>query len=111
MAGFVIDILIAFLFKSLVRAFQYVGSSSWHRSQAKILRSTLLHPTFGCSSASVRYQILDSGVKDSDEIPFLMSWHAKDCVEDFHSGGRITVRVDPEHPDRTYLFEWDQPGN
>jgi hypothetical protein len=111
MAGFVIDIFIAWLFKSLIRGFQYVQSSNWHRKEAKVLESTLLKPAIGCSSAKVRYKILESGVVASDEIPFYMHWHAVECVEDFFPGGKITVRVDPRSPDRSYLFEWDQTGS
>jgi hypothetical protein len=83
MAGLVLDIILAFLFKGTVRMFLFFSTSGWERTTAVVTSRTVLDPDWGCSSVKVHYEFAANGssVEAWDEIPFYMSWHAKTYAE------------------------------
>jgi hypothetical protein len=109
MGGLVIDIVLAFLFKSVVRAFRFVKSLRWKRSTATVVDSTVLDPYMGCPSVKVHYQdSSDSSQQGTDEVPFYLRGSAKRYAQDFSLGMEVIVRVNPNNPGEMLFFPHDQ---
>jgi hypothetical protein len=109
MGGLVIDIVLAFLFKSFVRALRYVKSIRWKRSTATLVDSTVLDPYMGCPSVKVRYQVSNDGSqKGSDEVPFYLRGSAIKYAERFSGDLGVIVRVNPSNPRDMFFFPYDQ---
>jgi hypothetical protein len=110
LGGLVLDIVVAYLYKSLARLFEYIESSRWKRATASIVESSVLDPAFGCSSAKIRYQLdteQESWVNE-EEIPFLARRDAERFARKFCLGRRVTVRVHPEIGTHTRFYGFDQ---
>jgi|SRR6266851_6057190 len=109
MGGLVIDIVLAFLFKSFVRAFHFVKSLRWKRSTATVMDSTVLDPYMGCPSVKVHYQVSsDSSQQGSDEVPFYLRGSAKRYAQSFSHNLVVTVRVNPNNSREMFFFPYDQ---
>jgi hypothetical protein len=72
----------------------------------------VLDPLFGCPSVKLFYKFDFEGhsTKGSDVIPFSDVLRAKAYAERFPHNLPRTVRVNPENPQETRFFEWDQKG-
>jgi len=83
MGGFVIDIVLVFLFKSTVRLLHLLKSSKWERSTALVMDRAVLEPAMGCPSVKVHYKVFpnDRSTEGWDEIPFLFDWSAKHTLK------------------------------
>lgn len=110
MGGFVIDIVLAFLFKSSIRAFHFVKTLRWGRSTGTVLGSTVLDPYMGCPSVKVHYQVVssESPQEGSDEVPFYLRASAKRYAESVSRNLAVIVRVNPEKPREMLFFAYDQ---
>jgi hypothetical protein len=110
MAGFVIDIVLVFLFKSLVRAFQFIESLRWDHRTASVLNCLVLDPLMGCPSVRVHYKIASNGCSQEgcNEIPFCFRSSAKQHAQRFPSNLQVTVRVNPNNPEEMQFFDFDQ---
>jgi hypothetical protein len=109
MGGLVMDIVLAFLFKSLVRAFQYVKSLRWTRSTATVVDSRVLDPYMGCPSVKVHYQVsTNSSQQGLDEVPFYLHSSAKRYAQGFSGNLAVIVRVNPSNPSEMFFFPNDQ---
>jgi hypothetical protein len=110
MGGFVLDIFLMFLVKSLIPVFWFIRSSSWERRSASVDHSAELYPGWGCPSVKVYYQTPSNGssLQESNEIPFCFYFSAKAYARAFSVGQQITVRVDPNQLLRTLFFQTDQ---
>ncbi len=109
MGGLVIDIVLAFLFKSSVRAFHFVKSLRWKRSTATVVDSTVLDPYMGCPSVEIHYQVSsDSSQRASDEVPFYLRGSAKRYAQSFSGDLAVIVRVNPRNPRDMFFFPYDQ---
>jgi hypothetical protein len=110
MAGLVLDVVLAYLFKSARRMLLFFESSKWERTTAVVTRRTVLSPGWGCSSVKVFYEFAVDGVSRGawDEIPFYMDWHARTYAESMTPGLKPIIRVNPKDPRETRFFEQDQ---
>jgi hypothetical protein len=106
--GFVIDIVVAYLYKSLVRLFEYVESARWKKTSALIVESSVLDPDIGCPSVRIRYRQIDAEPVAEEEVPFFWRPDARRFSEKFPPGRQVTVRVHPEHPTITRFFGMGQ---
>jgi hypothetical protein len=73
MGGLILDVFVAYLYKSFIRVFEYVESSRWKRATASIVESSVLDPGIGGPLVKIRYQVdaeQNSWVTE-EEIPFL----------------------------------------
>ena len=109
MGGLVIDIVLAFLFKSFVRAFHFVKSLRWQRSPASVLKSTVLDPFLGCPSVRVHYQVVstENSQQGWDEVPFCFRGSARRYAQSFSRNEVVTVRVNPDNSREMYFFPDD----
>jgi len=112
MGGLVIDIVVAYLFKSAVRVFHFFRSYNWRRTKASFTDWTVENPDLGCSSVEVHYRFAskEGSATGSDEIPFYMRWHAKTYAESLSRDLRPVIRVNPRNAHETQFFELDQRG-
>jgi hypothetical protein len=112
MGGLVIDIVLAFFFKSLVRSFHFLKSLRWRRSTATVVDSTVLDPYMGCPSVKVHYQISsDSSQQEVDEVPFYLCRSAKRYAQGFLGHPTVIVRVNPDDSREMFFFPYDQPDS
>lgn len=110
MGGLVIDIVLAFLFKSLVRSFHFLKSLRWRRSTATVVDSTVLDPYIGCPSVKVHYQVSsDSSLQGADQVPFYLRGSAKRYAQSFSRNLEVIVRVNPTNSGEMLFFPYDQP--
>jgi hypothetical protein len=112
MGGLVIDIVLAFLFKSTIRAFHFFKSSKWERATALVMDRAVLDPIIGCSSVKLHYKLVsgDHSTEGWDDIPFCMRGSARAYAERLSEHSSVTVRVNPKNPQETRFFEQDQGG-
>jgi hypothetical protein len=105
MGGFVLDIAVMFIFKSLVRAMRFLRSLRWERTKATVVDLTVLDPDMGCPSVKIRYQVLSNGVSHQgvDELPFFLRRSAKSYARDFPHNQTVVVRINSGNP-REMLF-------
>ncbi|MFZ1975560.1 MAG: hypothetical protein WAU89_22135 [Candidatus Acidiferrales bacterium] len=110
MGGLVIDIVLAFLFKSSVRAFRFVKSLRWKRSTAVVVDSTLLDLYMGCPSVKVHYQVVsnESRQQGSDELPFYLRASAKRYAQSLSGNLAVIVRTNPSNQREMLFFPYDQ---
>ena len=110
MAGFVIDIVLMYLFKSAKRVFQYFRSFRWERAEASFTDWAVVNPDWGCSSVRLHYEFVANERRFNgwDEIPFYMRWHSKTYAQSLLRDLHPIVRVNPENPNETRFFELDQ---
>ncbi|SRR5216683_2760875 len=110
MGGFVLDIVIAFLFKSLVRAFRFIKSMRWDRKTASVTDCIVLDPFMGCPSVKVHYEVVsnDRSKEGRNEIPFFFDYSAKQYAQRFSNNPPVTVRVNPNNPEEMQFFDFDR---
>lgn len=110
MGGFVLDIVLMFIFKSVVRAIRFLKSLRWNRSAATVLDLTVIDPDMGCPSVRVHYQIVSSGgsQQGADEMPFFLRGSAKSYVRNFSKNQPAVVRVNPGNPNEMLFAPSDQ---
>jgi hypothetical protein len=108
MGGLVIDIYVAFIVKSLIRAFWLIRSSRWPRMQATVVRA--IRESDWCPILTLSYDFVGTSGSDGDstEIPFLFSQTADQCAKQFLPGRRVTIRADSEGQRRTILSLHDE---
>jgi hypothetical protein len=109
-AGFVLDIVVAYLHKSFIRVFQYIESARWKRVTASIVESSVLDPPIGCPSVRIRYQVdaeHNPWVTEA-EIPFLGRGDAERFARKFSSSRKVSVRVHPDFSTETRFYAFGQ---
>jgi hypothetical protein len=108
----VIDAYFAYFFKTAIRMFRFFESLRWERSRAFLTDWTVMNPVLGCPSVRLHYSFGPSepSAAGSEEVPFLMYWHAKTYAESLSCGLRPMIRVNPTNPQETRFFELDQKG-
>src|ERR1700722_18748029 len=109
MAGLVIDIVLAYMFRSLVRTFHFVKSFRWSRVDGITSESTVLDPYLGCPSVKIRYRIsTDASQQWWDEVPFYLIGSARIYAKKLRPNMGVTIRVNPNNPRKTFYFPYDQ---
>lgn len=112
MGGLFIDVVIAFLIKSVLRVRRTWGSSRWQRVKGRIDSSSLEGGwVLNCPTTEVAYTYEFAGQTYSaiDCKPFLIESSAKVELEPFRPGEHAVVRVNPVEPQRSILNWHDQP--
>ena len=107
MGGLVLDIYVAFLWKSITRGIQFIGSLQWTRTLASVSEVIVQDPFIGCPSVRVYYR-LDANhryLEGQDDVPFSFRWSAKDYAHTLPRAAKVTVRVRKE---KTLFFKLDQ---
>ena len=107
MGGLVLDIYVVFLWKSITRGIQFIGSLRWKRTVASVSDVTVQDPFMGCPSVRVYYR-LNSNLPypdGQDEVPFCFRLSAKDYAHHLPRATKVTVRVKKE---KTLFFKLDQ---
>jgi len=97
-AGLVLDIVVAYLYKSSIRLFEYIESARWKRATASIVESSVFDPDIGCTLVKIRYQVdaEENPWVTEEEIPFLSRGDAKRFARKFPPGRKVIVRVHPD---------------
>lgn len=111
MGGLILDVIIAYLIKSVLRLRHAWASSKWQRVQAKVDSAWLGGGwVWDCPTAYVAYTYDFAGQKYSatDSKPFIISASATRRVESFKRGEMPVVRVNQMQPDRSVLVQRDQ---
>jgi hypothetical protein len=106
MGGLVLDIVVAYLYKSCVRIFEYVESARWKRTTASIVESSVVDPGIGCTVVKIRYQVdaEDKTWVEEEEIPFLSRRDARRFAVTFAPNRKVTVRVHPDSSTITRFY-------
>jgi hypothetical protein len=111
LGGLIIDVLIAFGVKLLLRIKRGWGSGNWELVKAKIKRSSVGGGwVWNCPTTEIVYTYKFNGETYSivDTKPFLLDESAKAYVEHFRTGDTRLVRVKAEEPERSILRKSDQ---
>jgi hypothetical protein len=108
MGGLVLDILVEFIVRVIIRFFRARGAESWPVIQAEVT-SKGYRGGFGCDVADINYQYRLDGelYTGADANPFLSRRSAKDYLEGFQPGTRLPVRVKPGRPGVAVLRQMD----
>jgi hypothetical protein len=108
--GLVIDVFVAYLYKSSIHIFEFVESIRWNRATASIVESSVRDPGIGCPSVIIRYQIDEEPNPQvtEQEIPFLSTWDANPFAKKFSANRRVLIRIHPESSTRRHFYAFDQ---
>jgi hypothetical protein len=112
--GLIIDVLIAYLIKLILRLCRGWGSNSWKLVKAKIDSSSAEGGwVWNCPTAEIAYTYDFDGhtYSGSDAKPFLSDTLAKEYVDRFKAGETVVVRVNPARPERSVLRQADQTNS
>ncbi|HKW24326.1 MAG TPA: hypothetical protein VJN48_01000 [Terriglobales bacterium] len=101
MGGFVVDIFVFYLIRTLHRAWTKRGTSTWELKQAKVVSISTSPPAYGCPVAEVvySYTLVDRTFRGSDDIPFVWRGSADEYVRKHLPESVLDVRVNPEEPE------------
>jgi hypothetical protein len=109
--GLIIDVLIAYVIKLIVRLGRARGSSNWRLVTATIATSRF-DDNWGWNCPTVHiaytYQLDGETYSGQDSKPFLFSRLGEEGAECFKPGETAKVRVDPHEPERSVLRRADQ---
>jgi len=109
--GVIIDVLIAYLIKLIVRLGRARGSNNWRLVTATIAASQFDDNwIWNCPTVHIAYtyQLDGETYKGKDSKPFLFSRFGERDAERFKPGEPAMVRVDPHAPKRSVLRRADQ---
>jgi len=100
MGGLLLDIVVAFVFKTIALAVKGRGSGRWISVRGTVLAANSQIPALGCATAEVVYTFAVHGRKYSGlyERPFLSSGAAQSYARQFRPGQEIFVRAKPTDP-------------
>lgn len=103
MGGLVLDIIIAFLFRTFANWFRRIRSRKWPATSATVFRSYVEQGGFGCDVTTVSYDYKIEGEKYSatHDEPCMSRSSAKYIAQLYPKGKEITVRYKPGEPSRS----------
>ena len=109
MAGFVIDIVVEWIFRVTVRFFRELGTGDWSICQAKVTGAHYRKAGFGCDKAEVNYTYRIDGktFAGTNVKPFVSSRSAEKYAAEFPRGQEISIRVNPRNPSVSLLRDCD----
>ncbi|MFZ1141454.1 MAG: DUF3592 domain-containing protein [Candidatus Sulfotelmatobacter sp.] len=109
MGGLVIDIVIEFLFRSLVRLVRAQRTKSWPVATAEVTGTHYRPGGFGCTVLKITYQFEFGGKRYAsvDAKPFLWTSSAKEYSEQHSAGSELLVRVKPGKPEFSIVRDND----
>ena len=99
MAGFVIDIFVAYFVRAASLLFQSIRSRRWPATQGTVLHSRLHKPGFGCSYVEIRYSYKTANQRSTGtrNQPLLFG-SGNDYVSWYQPGKPITIRYKANDP-------------
>ena len=106
MGGLVLDVVIAYLIKVVLRWRRALGSSRWERVQARVHSSRVGGGwVWNCPTVEVAYSYEFGGQRYSaiDSNPFFSSASAELEAERFRAGQKVIVKVNPLLPQKSVL--------
>jgi hypothetical protein len=109
--GLIIDVLIAYIIKQVVRLHRTWGSSGWKRVEAKINSSVLGGGwVWNCPTVEIAYTYGFDGqtYRGLDRKPYFFDGPAEVRVTRFKPGETAIVRVNPQQPQTSVLVHDDQ---
>lgn len=109
LAGWFIDIVVEYLFRTIMRMVKRRGSRSWPIAKATVTSSAFQHSN-ACDVAEVYYAYRIEGelYTGTNKKPFMSDHWAKDYVDYFPPDKEFTVRVKPGDPSVSIVREDDQ---
>jgi hypothetical protein len=110
MGGLIVDVFIAYLFKTATRKFRARKSRGWPIAVANIAESRWSPGGFGCPTAQIVYLFTFEGKSFGamNEVPFILPFGAQSYVSRFPVGSSLRVRRDPTDPNISVVCESDQ---
>ena len=109
MGGWFLDVLVAYLFKSLTRLLRMRGSAAWPTQVGTVTSSHVHQPALGCATAEIAYmyKIGTSIYTGMTEKPSFMG-SAEKYAACFVPESRLIVRVKPGAPEISVVRDEDQ---
>ena len=109
MGGLVIDIVLDFVARSLLRCSRWFRSTNWPRITARVTRSEIVDPNLGCIFVRLCYEAISERLQQEEcvEIPFFFRESAKSFARAYPDGCIVCVREAP-HGSESRFFESDQ---
>ena len=109
LSGWYVDIVVGFLIRSLIRRVKTRRSAAWHLEKGRVYSSNCPSISYGGPVAEVGYTYNYRGEYYSGihREPFLLRSSAEDYASRFVVGSDLTVRVDPERPDISFVSRDD----
>lgn len=108
LAGWYVDILVAYLFRVVARFFKARGSASWIVRRATVTGSRYLMKTCDVVEITYLYTMGSEPFTGISQEPFLSSTLAKLQVDWFPVGSKIVVRVNPADHKTSIVRDADQ---
>lgn len=107
-AGFVLDVFVGFLWRSIARTFMWVWSSRWNR-ESGVVTGVSVRPahSHGCPLVTVEYRVGGGGEAVS-KIPFLFQNFAEDYARGMRPKDVAIIRVNRKKTSQTIFFSADQ---
>jgi hypothetical protein len=109
MAGWVLDIIVEYLVRVMMRMAQLLRSNSWPTVTGEITSSFFVDAHYGCDIAELHYKYRAQGELCSGcyKRPCL-GFRGKEYVADMSKGTKVIVRVKPGQPSVSIM---DRPGS
>jgi|HubBroStandDraft_6_1064221.scaffolds.fasta_scaffold1556921_2 hypothetical protein len=109
MGGLVLDILVEYIVRVIIRFFRAWGAKSWPVVEARVIGTNYRSGGVGCAVADITYRYRLDGKRytGSDANPFIRNSSAKDYLENYRRGTELPVRVKPGNPDVAVLLQKD----
>ena len=113
MGGFYIDVFAVYLYKVVIRTFEYIESIRWRRATASIIESVVKDPDMGHPSVTIRFQIDEETTPwvIEEEIPFVVSWDATRFAQNLPPHRKVIVRVHPDYRTHARFYRFDQKSS
>jgi hypothetical protein len=104
MAGFVIDIYIGFMLRSLVILWRDLASRKWPAIAGTIVRCHFERRGYGGDYVELRYRYKSNSERFQGLVkkPYIYPNYAEAFVHHHPGGGEIRVRVNPEIPAQSF---------
>jgi|SRR5580658_4702994 hypothetical protein len=105
MAGFVIDIFVAFIARWAIIFWRKAASHDWPTVSGTVIRCHLEKPGFGCMYVAIEYKYKVNWERHHGALnkPYCYAANYAEAYARHHSGGsELKVRVDPKNPTRSF---------
>lgn len=100
MGGLVIDIIVEFLVRVVMRMVRIFRSRSWPTISGQVTESTYQKAGYGCDVAEISYKYRVNGELYTGmyEKPFIANVHGEDYVGSLPAGTELVLRIKPGEP-------------
>lgn len=101
MAGFALDIIIEFFFRTIANLIRRIGTGNWPVVTAIVSNSEKRpYPGLGCTVIVIHYKYRNAEMRceGAHKEPFLFGNYAEAYLQRFPGGTGFSVRVDPKDP-------------